>query len=177
MNLLFRLLHVLLFSRFRSKVEVLGECSTPFTVLPTDLDVLMHMNNGIYLSLQDLARMDYMIRAQALKKISARGWYPVVASEMIRFRRSLGLFKKFELRTRLISWDDRYIYMEHKFVSGNEVMALGMIRARFLSKQGGSVSPQELMQALDLDLKAPDFPVHLTEWLAADRDHSKFTGL
>lgn len=177
MNLFFRLLHILFFSRFRSKVEVLGECATPFQVVPTDLDVLMHMNNGVYLSLQDLARMDYMIRAQALKKISARGWYPVVASEMIRFRRSLGLFNKFELRTRLISWDERYIYMEHKFIRKNEVVALGMIRARFLSKKGGAVSPQELMQALDLNLQPPEFPPHLTEWLAADRDHSKFAGL
>ena len=177
MNLFFRLIAVLLFSRFRSKVGILDECTTPFRVVPTDLDVLMHMNNGVYLSLQDLARMDYMIRAQALKKISEQGWYPVVASEMIRFRRSLGLFKKFELKTRLISWDDRYLYLEHKFVCQGEVMALGMIRARFLSKKGGAVSPQELMKVLNLDLKAPEFPAHLTEWLAADQDHSKLAGL
>lgn len=177
MNLIFRLLAVLLFSRFRSKQDVMSECATPFRVLPTDLDVLMHMNNGVYLSLQDLARMDYMIRAGAFSKISARGWYPVVASEMIRFRRSLALFQKFELRTRLISWDDKYLYLEHKFVSNGEVMALGMIRARFLSKKGGAVSPQELMVALDLNLSAPQFPNYLKEWLAADIGQSKHASL
>ncbi len=175
MNLIFRLLAVLLWSRFRTKVDVMSECATPFRVMPTDLDVLMHMNNGVYLSLQDLARMDYMIRARAFSKINAKGWYPVVASEMIRFRRSLALFQKFELRTRLISWDDKYLYLEHKFVSRGEVMALGMIRARFLSKKGGAVSPQELMEVLGLKLSAPQFPQHLQEWLAADINHSKFT--
>lgn len=177
MNLIFRLIHIFLFSRFRGKVDILEECATPFRVLPSDLDVLMHMNNGVYLSLQDLARMDYMIRAQAFSKISAQGWYPVVASETIRFRRSLGPFQKFELKTRLISWDDRYLYLEHRFVRKGEVLALGMIRARFLSKQGGSVSPAQLMKVLSLDLSPPEFPLHLKEWLAADQDHSKAAGL
>lgn len=177
MNLFFRLIFVFLFSRFRSKVDILDECVTPFRVCPTDLDVLMHMNNGVYLSLQDIARVDYMIRAQAFRKISAQGWYPVVASEMIRFRRSLALFQKFELKTRLISWDDRYLYLEHKFVRQGEIMALGMIRARFLSRKGGLVSPQEILQLLGRSNPAPEFPVYLKEWLAADQDHSKATGL
>lgn len=177
MNLFMRLIGVLLFSRFRSRVDIMEECATPFRVWPTDLDALLHMNNGVYLSLQDLARMDYMIRANAFKKLSSRGWYPVVASEMIRFRRSLSLFQKFELRTRLLSWDEKYLYLEHKFISGHEVMALGMIRARFLSRKGGAVSPPELMKALDLDLTPPPFPLSLQEWLAADVHQSKEAGL
>ncbi|MBV2168350.1 MAG: thioesterase family protein [Bdellovibrio sp.] len=177
MNLIFRLLHILLFSRFRSKVEVMSECATPFRVWPTDLDVLMHMNNGIYLSLQDLARVDYMIRAGAAKKISERGWYPVVASEMIRFRRSLQPFQKFELHTRLLSWDERYLYLEHKFTSRGDLVAVGMIRARFLSKAGGLVSPQDLLKVLDLSMEPPPFPEYLKSWLSADRDHSKSLGL
>lgn len=177
MNLIFRLLHVLLFSRFRSAVDILGECATPFRVWFTDLDVLRHMNNGIYLSLQDLARMDYMIRAKAAKTISEKGWYPVVASETIRFRRSLEFLQKFEIRTRLISWDDKYLYLEHKFTSKNQVIAVGMIRARFLKKSGGTVSPQELLQALQLPLEAPPFPTHLHDWILADQGHSKTLGL
>ncbi|KYG69595.1 thioesterase [Bdellovibrio bacteriovorus] len=177
MNLIFRLLHVLLFSRFRKSVGVMDECATPFRVWPTDLDVLMHMNNGVYLSLQDLARVDYMIRAGAAKKISENGWYPVVASEMIRFRRSLQVFQKFELRTKLIAWDEKYLYLEHKFTSRGEVMAIGMIRARFLSKKGGLVSPQDLLKVLDLDLQSPPMPAHLQSWLSADQDHSKSLGL
>lgn len=177
MNRLFRLMHILLFSRFRSKMNFLSECATPFRVWPTDLDVLMHMNNGMYLSLQDLARMDYMIRVQAADAIAANGWYPVVASEMIRFRRSLKPFAKFEILTRLISWDDRYLYLEHKFKAGGELVALGMIRARFLKKSGGAVSPQELVQAIGSQEMPPPFPRHLQEWLAADQSHSKALGL
>ncbi|WII73459.1 thioesterase family protein [Bdellovibrio sp. 22V] len=177
MNLFFRLLHILLFSKFRSKVDVLQECATPFRVWPTDLDVLRHMNNGVYLSLQDLARVDYMIRAGAAEVIEKNGWYPVVASETIRFRRSLKLFQSFELCTRLLSWDEKYLYLEHKFVSKGEVIALGMIRARFLSKKGGLVAPQDLLKALNLQLSAPSFPEHLESWISADVNHSKSLGL
>jgi len=172
MNKIFRLLHMYLFSRFRSAVDIMAECSTPFRVWFTDLDVLRHMNNGIYLSLQDLARVDYMIRAKAAPRIAERGWYPVVAAETIRFRRSLQLFQKFEIRSRLISWDDKYIYLEHKFVSRNELIAVGMIRARFLKKQGGTVAPVELLSALGLSLQAPPFPEYLQQWISCEQGHS-----
>lgn len=177
MNLFFRLLHILIFSRFRSSVGIMEECATPFRVWFTDLDVLRHMNNGVYLSLQDLARVDYMTRAGAARQIAAQGWYPVVASETIRFRRSLQPLQKFEIRTRLISWDDKYLYLEHKFTSREQVIAVGMIRARFLSKAGGTVAPQDLMKALNLNLQPPAFPDHLTSWISADQGHSKSLGL
>ncbi len=150
-------------------------CSTPFRVWPTDLDVLRHMNNGVYLSLQDLARLDYMIRMKAADIVEKRGWYPVVASETIRFRMSLKCFQKFEIQTRLISWDDKYLYLEHKFVSRGEVVALGMIRARFLKKLGGSVSPDDLLQALGLQTKRPPFPAYLQDWVQAELGHSDAT--
>ncbi len=175
MNLFFRLLHVWLFSRFRSPVAVMEVCATPFRVWPTDLDVLRHMNNGVYLSLQDLARVDYMIRMKAAAIIEKKGWYPVVASEMIRFRMSLKCFQKFEIQTRLISWDEKYLYLEHKFVSRGEVVALGMIRARFLKKSGGSVNPDDLLQALGLQINAPAFPAYLQDWIRAELGHSDAT--
>ncbi|AHZ86740.1 thioesterase family protein [Bdellovibrio bacteriovorus] len=177
MNLLFRLLHVLLFSRFRSRVGIMDECATPFRVWPTDLDVLRHMNNGIYLSLQDLARTDYMIRAQAAGAIASEGWYPVVASETIRFRRSLKVFQKFHLHTRLITWDDKYLYLEHKFTSRGDLIAIGMIRARFLSKKGGTVTPAELMKAVGENLTAPAMPEYLQSWINADQGQSKAAGV
>ncbi len=177
MNLFFRLMFISLFARFRSKTDLLGECATPFRVWPTDLDVLRHMNKGVYLSLQDLARVDYMIRAGAAEKIAIEGWYPVVASETIRFRRSLQAFQKFELRTKILAWDDKYIYLEHRFTSKNEVIAIGMIKARFLKRTGGSVSSQELLSVLGLSLDTPVMADYLRAWIEADLGQSKSAGL
>src|SRR5690348_8261743 len=100
MNLFWRFLRIILFSRFSSHLGLFDESSIFFRVLPTDIDVLMHMNNGRYLSLLDLARVDFMIRNKVFPILKQHKIYPVVASEMIRFKKSIGLFKRFEVSTR-----------------------------------------------------------------------------
>jgi len=87
-----RLLILLMVSPFRKSVLPTGPCVTPFHVWPNDLDVFMHMNNGAYLTIMDLARTDMMMRSGLVKKAAKRRWYPVVAAETIRFKRSLKLF-------------------------------------------------------------------------------------
>src|SRR5699024_7008731 len=51
------------------------------TTLPTDIDVLRHMNNGRYLSLFDLGRWDMTTRTGLGDAFRDHGWYAVVASE------------------------------------------------------------------------------------------------
>lgn len=101
--------------RFRSSLRMTDLCVTPFRVWPTDLDVLLHMNNGKYFSLMDIARTDLMIRAKTLKILSSKGIYPVVASESIKFKKSLNPFKKFEIQTQVLGWDDKNFYLKQDF--------------------------------------------------------------
>ncbi|NCD21010.1 MAG: thioesterase, partial [Actinobacteria bacterium] len=54
MNLVFRLWWLRLRARRRGQLSVWDVARTPFRVLPTDLDLLFHMNNGKYLSILDL---------------------------------------------------------------------------------------------------------------------------
>jgi len=44
-----------------------------FRVLPTDLDVLGHMNNGVYLSIMDLGRMDLLQRSGVWSRLLGAG--------------------------------------------------------------------------------------------------------
>ncbi|WP_413583319.1 acyl-CoA thioesterase [Bdellovibrio sp. HCB288] len=171
MNLIFRLIYTMLISRFRSKVGALDECKTPYRCWPTDCDVLGHINNGVYFSMQDLARIDYMIRMGAAPKFSANGWYPVVVAERMRFKKSIKPFQKFQISTRLVHWDDKYTYIEHKFLVKGEPVAWGMIRARFLKKSGGLVSTEELLGVLGIPLQKPEMPAHLKAWAEAEDRH------
>src|SRR5687768_7148163 len=116
MNLFFRLLWTLVAARFRSRVPTLGPVQTPFRVWPTDLDVLMHVNNGVYLSMMDLGRIDLMTRSGLFATINERGWYPVVTAQTIQYRRSLKLFDRFDIVTRVLAWDDKTIMLEQRFV-------------------------------------------------------------
>src|SRR5579884_1780374 len=101
MNMILRLLWIYLCAHVRPACHPLGPCLTPFMVLPTDLDIFRHVNNGIYFSIMDLARVDMIVRSGLLKVMRKARLRPVVAAETIRFRRSLTLFQRFNVETRV----------------------------------------------------------------------------
>ncbi|MDO5661774.1 MAG: acyl-CoA thioesterase [Brachybacterium sp.] len=146
MNMYLRLLVLWLRTRVGRRISLWSTARTPFRVNLADLDLLMHMNNGRYLSLLDLGRMDLMIRSGFWSVIQEQGWYPVVAGQTISYRRPLNPFQRFELRTRVLGIDEKWVYMEQTFVSRGEVAAHAVVRARFLKKAGGSVTSAELLE-------------------------------
>jgi acyl-CoA thioesterase FadM len=167
MNKYFRLLYTLLFSRFRSPVEILGTSETPFRCYPNDLDVLRHMNNGVYFSLMDLARVDFMIRARVKNALDKNGWYPVVTAETMKFRRSLKLFQKFTIQTRILGWTDKAFLVEQQFVSQGDVVAAAVIMARFLRRKGGAVAPVEILDAVGFKESSPELPGAVQSWMGS----------
>jgi acyl-CoA thioesterase FadM len=166
MNLWFRMLWVMLFSRFQSKIDYLAKCNTRFRVWLTDLDVLMHMNNGKYFTLMDLARVSLLIRSGMYKTMNDNDLYPVLSGEIIRFKKSLKPFSAFDIQTQVIGWDEKNFYLEHFFIRENEIYAHAMVRARVLHKQGNKVSPADCLKAAGKDITSPVFPDYLTEWIA-----------
>lgn len=166
MNKFFRLFYTLLFSRFRSQVEILGVSETPFRCYPNDLDVLRHMNNGVYFSLMDLARVDFMIRARVKDALDKNGWYPVVTAETMKFRRSLKLFRKFTIQTRILGWTDKAFLVEQQFLSQGDVVASAIIMARFLRRKGGSVAPAEILSAVGFNGPSPELPESVRAWMS-----------
>jgi len=135
-------------------------------VLPTDIDLLRHMNNGRYLSLFDLGRWDLLTRTGLLAAMTTQGWYAVVAAETITFRRSLELGQRFELETRLIGHDDRAVYLEHRALVKGEIYARAMIRARILRRTGGTVPHDELFAAVGRPEGLPDIEPWVHDWAA-----------
>lgn len=169
MNLLLRTLWLLFFgARRRAACPALGPCRTPFRVRPLDLDILGHMNNGRYLSVMDLARMDLMVRSGLWRRLRAGGIYPVLVAEAIQFRRSLQPWERYEIETTLPGWDQRDFFGVQRFqrVDG-EVVATAVIRARFLRREPGSprpvsVPPAEIVALVGLGPDSPPLPAWIT---------------
>ncbi|MGF6773538.1 acyl-CoA thioesterase FadM [Paraburkholderia sp. GAS199] len=168
MNLIVRLLFLLLTSSRRSRLHVLDTCVTPFRVWLNDLDVLMHMNNGRYFTILDLARVDLMMRSGLWRQLKAQGWYPVVTLETMRFHRSLELNDRYNVETRVIGWDEKHIFLEQGFVRDGVQVALAIVRARFLKRSGGVVTTAELMQLSDVTQDSPALPEWVARWSEAD---------
>ncbi|MET0281651.1 MAG: acyl-CoA thioesterase [Steroidobacteraceae bacterium] len=166
MNRWLRLLWFALTVRRRAVVGPLGPCRTPFRVWPSDLDVFRHMNNGIYLTIMDIARLDLLTRSGLWTKLRALGWYPVVVAQTAQFRRSLNLFERFEIETRVLGWDDKAIVLEQQFWRGGEAIAHALVRARILKAAGGQVTPQELALAAGYDPQSPPLSGYAASWNA-----------
>lgn len=179
MNLFWRTLWTILFSRFDAKVGLMDACRTSFYVLPTDVDILFHLNNGRYLSIMDLARTNQMIRCGYLKKFNDHAIYPVIASETIRFKKSINLFKRFDIITKIIGWDDKFIYVSQVFIRKNSICALSIVKVCFLSKKTTKrLTTAEFTSLINLKQSSPVLPQWIHDWTLSDQQyHDKITKL
>jgi acyl-CoA thioesterase FadM len=169
MHMFFRtLLHVLFLSRRKPDLDHYEDARTNYITLPTDLDINRHMNNGVYFSIMDVARFDMLVRNGVWEIMREKGWYPVVASETITFRKSLSLWQRFTIESRILGFDDKAVYVEQRFVRPGpggepEVFAQGFIRGRFLRKTGGTVPVPELIEAFGA-VEGDGLPEWIERW-------------
>jgi YbgC/YbaW family acyl-CoA thioester hydrolase len=170
MNLWWRLLLTLFFSKGRTTVAALGPCTTPFRVCLSDLDVLRHVNNGKYFSMMDVARVDLMRRSGVLAIMNSRGWYPVVVLESASFFRSLKWGERFEIQTEVIGWDAKYFFMRQSFNRAGKTVADAYVKARMLKRSGGAVSTRELFEIVGANESSPPLPDWLRVWSATHEE-------
>lgn len=166
MNLYFRLLILSVLSYFRPACDRLGPCLTPFRVMPTDLDLLGHMNNGKYFSILDLARADLMIRSQSVSVLQRHGFFPVVATEMIQFKKSLRLFEAYQVETLVLGWDSKAFVLQHRFLRAGEAVAIAVVWTCFLQRSGGTVSCRDVLAAAGYQGPDRDPPDWAKQWSA-----------
>jgi acyl-CoA thioesterase FadM len=157
MNLLFRMIAVLLSGFFsKTRTSIMDVHAVWFTVLPNDLDTNLHMNNGRYLTIMDLGRVDALIRSGLVKKIISEKWMPVIAGVSMIYRRSLAPFERYRLETHLLGWDEKWIYMEQTFIRKNgDVAARGYVKATFLQR-GQRVATADIAVAANYSGASPD---------------------
>ena len=163
--MLLRTLLQALASRRRPPLGIHDVSETRFRVMPTDIDVLNHLNNGMYFSFMDLGRMDLLIRSGVLARVKRLGFYPVVANATLTFRKSLEPWQRFAIQSRIVGYDEKSVFVEQRFVVNGEIYARGFMRGRFLKRTGGTVSLAELTAALNVDTSEVPLPAWLTRWV------------
>lgn len=169
MNLYLRLLKTILSSFFKPRLGILEESVLRFRVWPSDLDSNFHMNNGRYFTVMDLGRMDITLRMGLWGLITKYKWMPVIGSAKMIFRRSLRPFEKFELRTQIVSWDEKWVFIEQKYINRDgKLAAVGMVKGAFVGRDG-TVPTKEIFGALKVNHQAPEIPKSIELWLEAEQ--------
>lgn len=168
MNLYLRLLWIWLRALGKPPIRLGDTIEMGFRVLPNDIDVIGHMNNGRYMTMIDLALIEYFTRMGFLKVLVRRGWRPMLGGSMISFRRGLKPFRRYTLRFAVSCWDDRWNYMRFEFVRDGRATAAGHAKGAVVGTEG-IVNTAQVHAALGIDERSPDVPASIAAWMEADR--------
>jgi acyl-CoA thioesterase FadM len=168
MNLYLRLLWTLLRCWRLPRIVAGQAIERRLRVLPNDLDINGHMNNGRYLTVVDLLLMEYFVRSGFARVMLREGWRPMSGGSFISYRRGLKPLQTYTLRFRLDACDGQWNYMRFEFVSGERVCAAGYMKGAAVSRDGlvpNAVSYRKLGVAVPTD----GLPAPVAQWLAAEQ--------
>lgn len=149
------------------KLDFMGTSKLDLMVLPGDLDAMGHMNNGRYLTLQDLGRIDLLMRSGIWQASQKRKWTPLIGGAMIRYKKSLEPFDQFTLHTKIAGWDEKWFYFDQKFIRKDIVCALSLVKGLFRG-QYGNIPAKEVVLAGGGPDKSPPLPESVQLWNEAE---------
>ncbi len=172
MNLWFRIVWVVLLAWFRPRLLPPTDVScVSFRAWPLDLDINGHINNGRYLTLMDLGRMDYTLRTGLIRAVIKRGWSPILSAATVRFRREIRLFQAFTIETRLITWRTSDVIIEHRFIlkKSGATAAICLQRAGFYDRKAKAFVPvADMMAEIGVVAEAPEMRPDVRAFIELD---------
>ena len=155
--------------RFRNapSLTILDPHISQHMCLPGDIDPWMELNNGRTLTLYDLGRIPMAKRMGLDAVLRANRWGMAVAGASTRYRKRVTLCQRFEMVSRCIGWDARFVYMEQSMWRGDVCTSHMLLRSAITSK-AGIVPPALLLAALGQSPESPPLPDWALAWVAAD---------
>jgi acyl-CoA thioesterase FadM len=97
-----------------------------------------------------------------------------VGAGQIRFRRELRPFRSFTLETRILTWSDSHVVMEHRLVSKSKdgspiINAIALVRAGLYDrKERRFVSVSRLLREVGVQAEAPMAAPEVEAFLKAE---------
>lgn len=137
-------------------MKLLDESVLNLRVLPNDIDI-RKITNDRFLAIMDLGRMDIGFRLGLLKSMFKNKWVPLVSFETIRFRYPLKIFQKYQLKTRVVWWDEATFYFEQTFERKGRIVATGHVSATLLGSNG-PVPSDEMLAEIGQSVTKPSEP-------------------
>ena len=147
MRLTLRLLLLALTACCRKKnCSLTDESVLRLWVFPWDC-IVRFVGNDRYHAYMDLGRVDLILRIGWGKIIWKNNWAPFVRTADIQYRQPLRMFQRFNLRTRIIYWDEYHFWMEHVFERKGQILSIALSKNVAKGKKG-PVATQEAIRQL-----------------------------
>lgn len=151
------------------RIGVLDTDVLQLRVWPQDVDFNFHLNNGRYLSFMDHGRTRLMAVNGLMIPAMREHWTPLVGSVSITYRRSLGFLAPFTLASRIMCWDDKWMYIEQVFTGKDGLAAIAWVKGLFRDEQG-NVAPQKAVDRVEPGTVSPPMWEPLLQWNEMTRE-------
>jgi len=127
------------------------------------IDFNLHINNAKYLMFLEKARWDHSIQTDTFNLLLKNKLNFIVAGVEVGYIREIRLFKKFDVETTYLGWDEKYFYLEQKCVADGKLCNYSLVKAVFTQK-GKVVSPSEVMDIIPVEQRPQQLPEHMQIW-------------
>ncbi len=137
-------------------------------VWPWDLDGFLELNNGRALTLYDLGRLGMGLRTGLIQTLKDRKWGLTMAGSSVRYRRRLHMFERFEMRSRAVCWDDKFVYIEQSMWKSDGECASHVLYRAAVTDRNGIVAPDRVLKAMGRHVTSPETPEWIAAWIKAE---------
>jgi acyl-CoA thioesterase FadM len=148
-------------------LEVTGTHVSTHICWPWDIDLWMELNNGRTLTLYDLSRIPLAGRTGLIRVLKQQKWGLTMAGASVRYRRRVRMFDRFEIRSRVLCWDERFIYIEQSMWRKGEATSHILYRSA-VTDQNGIVPVARVAELIAPDMTPPDVPAWVAAWIEAE---------
>lgn len=137
---------------------------------PWDLDIWNELNNGRTLTLYDLGRIPMAKRSGLTAVLRRQTWGIAIAGAAVRYRRRVKLFDKITMRSKLLTWDARFLYVEQSMWKSDGECASHAVFRMAVTGPNGIVPTEDLLESMQITARAPDTPEWVETWLKAENE-------
>jgi len=164
MNLYFRLIWLFLWRiRHGNRIGFLGTSRINYRVLPLDCDINLHLTNSRYPAFMDLARTYMIAEMGLLKQFLKNKWLPIVNAAEFTYIREIKPFEPFTVASKIVGWDEKYFYIEQRFVTARGLHGIAHVRGVFVCR-GKQVPIEQVVAAAGYTEAAPEMPAEVVKW-------------
>lgn len=150
-------------------IAVDAVCDSTFRCMPWDLDMFFEMNNGRILTLYDLGRFNLSIRTGLATALKKKRWGLVVAGGSVRYRRRVKAFDKVTMRTQVVAFDERWIYVaQSMWVNGQPASSI-LLRTGVTGK-GKTIPTDEVLAAMNVTGWKPEPSSWVKSWISSEEN-------
>ncbi|MFV1874187.1 acyl-CoA thioesterase [Nioella sp.] len=134
---------------------------------PWDIDLWMELNNGRTLTFYDLGRIPLARRTGLIDVLRKQRWGMTMAGASVRYRARIRTFERVEMQSRVVGWDDRFLYLEQSMWKGQTCCNQIVYRSA-VTDGNGIVPMHRVAEALGIDPQSPPMPDWVQAWIDAD---------